>query len=117
MSFDVMHRIHTRWLTLSAHVYEHNIRALYTIFTCELKLECSSYLATAWRLMLEVVTDEGVSSVKIFGFMADNASGGWNVVCDIFWGGMPNLERDWMHFIFFIQSLRRHTVKGILESK
>lgn len=44
VSFDVMHRIHTGWMTFSAHVYDHNIRALCTIFTCELKSECAHRL-------------------------------------------------------------------------
>ncbi|CAM6092130.1 unnamed protein product [Calypogeia fissa] len=35
--FDVMHRCTRGWLTLSAHIYDHHLRALSTIFTCELK--------------------------------------------------------------------------------
>lgn len=64
VSFDVMHRIHTRWVTFSAHVYDHNIQALCTIFTCELKFELS--LATAWRLMLEVAAEEAFPDIDIF---------------------------------------------------
>lgn len=47
VSFNGMHRIYSGWLTFSAHIYDHNIRALCTIFTCELKSECASSMATA----------------------------------------------------------------------
>lgn len=117
VSFDVMHRIHSGWLTFSAHVYDHNIRALCTIFTCELKSECAASLATAWRLMLDVAREEGLIEVEIYGFMADNASAGWNAVRDVFGNSIPNPERERSDAFHFMQSLRRHTIEGILESK
>lgn len=77
------------WLTFSAHDYDHNIRALCTIFTCELKSECASSLVVAWRLMLEVSSEEGFPDIEIFGFKADNASAGWNVIWEVFLGWGP----------------------------
>lgn len=37
--------------------------------------------------MLKVAAEEGFCDVKIFGFMAGNASVGWNVVWEVIWGG------------------------------
>lgn len=117
VSFDVMHRITSGWLTFSAHVYDHNIRALCTIFTCELKSEDAESLATAWRLMVGVAAENGLKNVEIYGFMADNAIAGWNAVRNVFWNGIPNPERERSDAFHFQQSLQRHTREGILESK
>lgn len=83
-NFDVMHCITTRWLTFSAHVYDHNVQALCTIFTCKLKFEYCSSLAIVWRLMVEVAEEEGFGEVQIHGFMVDNSSAGWNAVREVF---------------------------------
>jgi hypothetical protein len=47
--FNVMYQITTNWLTFSAHVYDHNYRALCTIFTCELMAKDCTSCEIAWR--------------------------------------------------------------------
>lgn len=49
--------------------------------------------------------------------MVDNASVSWNVVQEVFWGGIPNPGREIFDAFHLCQSLRKHTVEGILESK
>jgi hypothetical protein len=71
--FDVMHRINTKWLTLSAHVYDHDYRALCTIFTCKLMAKDAPSCKIAWITMQDVAKEHGIPEVHIHGFMADNA--------------------------------------------
>lgn len=65
----------------------------------------------------EVATEEGPTDVQIYGFMADNASAGWNAVREVFWEGIPNPERERSDAFHYFKSLRRHTNEGVLEGK
>jgi hypothetical protein len=71
--FDVMHQITTGWLTFSAHIYDHNYRALCTIFTCKLLAKDADSCKIAWTKMIEIARESGVTNVHIHGFVADNA--------------------------------------------
>ena len=117
VSFDVMQRSTKDWLTFSAHVYDHNYRALCTIFTCELRSEDAASLEVAWKLMLDVARENGVLDVKIHGFMADNASGGWNAVRNVFFNGLADASRERSDAFHWQLSLRRHTLEGIIDGK
>lgn len=44
----MMHKLIDDWITMSAHVCNHNYHALYTIFTCELKFEDVTSQVIAW---------------------------------------------------------------------
>lgn len=65
--------------------------------------------------MVEVCEEEGLGDLQIYGFMTDNASVGWNVVREVFWNGIPNPERERSDAFHYFQSLRRHTIEGIVE--
>lgn len=71
--FDVMHQTTFGWLTMSCYVYDHNYLTLCTIFTCELCSEDTLSQETTWRKMLKVAVENGVSNIKIEGFMAKNS--------------------------------------------
>jgi hypothetical protein len=103
--FDVMHQITTDWLTFSAHVYDHNYRALCTIFTCELMAEDWASCEIAWRKMISVAREFGVSDIQIHGFMADNASGGWNAVRKVFMGGICDRDKERSDAFHWAQSI------------
>ena len=115
--FDVMHRINTGWLTFSAHVYDHNYRGLCTIFTCELMSEDAESQETAWREMISVAKEKGLTSIEIHGFMADNAQAGWIAVRNVFFDGLPNPGRERSDCFHFKKSLRQHTLDCILPQK
>lgn len=117
VSFDVMHRVTTGWLTFSAHVYDHNYRALCTIFTCKLRAKDAASLEIAWRLMVEIAHDHGVKSIEIAGFMGDNSIQGWIAVRNVFWEGNPNPDKERSDAFHFAQSFRRHTIEGILPGR
>ena len=88
---DVMHRcVDKKWLTMSAHVYNHFYRGLCTIFVCELVSEDTSALQTAWSVMRRVCLQHGLDKVEFCGFIADNAQAGWNAIRNEFWGGKVN---------------------------
>ena len=114
--FDVMHRIKDGWLTLSAHVYDHNYRALCTIWTCELKAENQESCEIAWEKMIEVARFYGFCAIHIHGFMADNAAAGWNAIRKVFFGGIKNPARERSDTFHYAQSLCRHTQDCIKES-
>jgi len=109
--FDVMRRITIGWLTFSAHVYDHNYRALCTIFTCELMAEDSPSLEIAWRQMVDVAREYGLLQVHIHGFMADNAIGGWIAVRNVFFGGVRDLDKEISDAFHWAQSLLCHLAK------
>lgn len=115
--FDVMRRLSDGWLTFSSHVYDHHYRSLCTIFTCELKSEGAKSIATAWRQMIDVAKENGVPRVEIYGFMADNAIGGWNAVREVFFGGVSAPDRERSDAFHWSQSLHRHTRGCIVDGK
>lgn len=115
--FDVMHRCTKGWLTFSAHVYDHNFRALCTIFTCELRGEDAGSLEKAWTLMIDVAKENGLENITIKGFMADNAEAGWIAVRNVFFGGFPDPERERSDAFHFRQSFIRHSQDGIKPEK
>ncbi|CAM6096701.1 unnamed protein product [Calypogeia fissa] len=112
--FDVMHRCIGGWLTLSAHIYDHHLRALSTIFTCELKAQDPLSQETPWRLMVNIAIRNGVPKVTIKGFMADNAEAGWEAVRNVFFNGKRDPNRDLFHFK---QSFVWHAKEGIPTGK
>jgi hypothetical protein len=78
--FDVMHKNTTGWLKFSAHIYDHHYWALCTIFMRKLMAKDAASCKIAWRQMIDVARQWRISNVPIHGFMADNASGGWNAI-------------------------------------
>ncbi|KAL3687524.1 hypothetical protein R1sor_013833 [Riccia sorocarpa] len=92
--FDVTWRVtKNEWKTFAVHVYDHNLRALATIFICELKGENHKCLEAAWRCMIDVIKENGEEPVTPYGFMADMAEVEWIVVRNVFWGGKANPEK------------------------
>ena len=115
--FDVMHRITKDWLTFSAHVYDHNYRALCTIFTCELMAEDASSMEVAWRLMLQVAEENDLKDVTIHGFMADNAQAGWNAVRNVFSNGFADATKERSDAFHYSLLLRKHTLECVVDGK
>ncbi|CAM6084792.1 unnamed protein product [Calypogeia fissa] len=115
--FDIMHRCTGGWLTFSAHIYDHHLRALSTIFTCELKAQDAESQETAWRLMVDIAKRHGVREVTIKGFMADNAEAGWQAVRRVFFNGKPKPTRERSDLFHFKQSFVRHAKEGVPFNK
>lgn len=114
--FDIMHRI-PLWLTMTVGVYDHNYRALCTIFTCELMAEDHQSLETAWRLMIQVAKENGLPKVYIHGFMADNAQAGWIAVRNVFFNGVPDATRERSDAFHYEMSMRKHNEECIIDGK
>ncbi|CAM6096679.1 unnamed protein product [Calypogeia fissa] len=113
LMFDIMHRCTGGWLTLNSHIYDHHLPALSTIFTCELKAQDPESQETAWRLMVDVASRNGVREVNIKGFMADNAEAGWQAVHRVFFNGLPDPSREQSDLFHFKQSFVLHANEGI----
>jgi hypothetical protein len=90
---------------------------LCTIFTCELKAQDEASQETAWRLMLEMAAQKGVDNIEIKGFMADNASTGWNAIRNVFFNGERRPEQERSDAFHFMQSYIRHSNEGVKEEK
>lgn len=129
VSFDVMKRLTMDWCTFSPHVYDHNYRALCTIFTCELMLEDTKSFEKAWRIMLDVARKNGIGNPTIYGFMADNqqsvwnavslerSQSAWNAVRNVFFGGVPNPERERTDAFHFYQCFHQHSIVGVHDNQ
>lgn len=85
-------------------MYGHNYYALYTIFTCKLKVEDVESLEVAWRTRKAIARQHGLVGVHIHGFIVDNAEAGWIVVRNIFFGRHPDLKRERSNAFHFYQS-------------
>jgi hypothetical protein len=115
---DVMHRmLDNKWVTMSAHVYDHHFCGLCTIFTCELVSQDTASLGIVWRLMLRVCKENDLENVTFKGFMADNAAAGWNAIRNTFWGGKVNVKREHSDAFHWAQSVERVTKKYIIVTK
>ncbi|KAL3677423.1 hypothetical protein R1sor_027371 [Riccia sorocarpa] len=82
--WDVMWRIESGWCTMGIHVYDHVNRCLCTIAICELKAEDSKSMEIPWRLLNEVMVENGHTPTDFYGFMADNAEAGWIAIRNVF---------------------------------
>ena len=114
--FDVMHQIKDGWLTLSAHVHDHNYCALCTIWTCELKAENQELCEIAWEKMINVGLFYRFCAIHIHGFMADDAAAGWNAIQKVYFGGIKDPARERSDTFHYAQSLCCHTQDCTKES-
>ena len=65
--------------------------------------------------MISVARQWEIPNVHIHGFMADNASGGWNAIRRVFTDGIRDPERERSDAFHWAQSLHWHTCKCIKE--
>jgi hypothetical protein len=67
--------------------------------------------------MIDVVRQSGIFDIQIHGFMANNASGGWNAVSKVFMGEIRDPNRERSDACHWAQSIHQHTILYIKESR
>lgn len=110
MLFDIKFRTNDGCVTMGTHIYDHHMRALCIVWTCELRSEDTKNQATAWCLMNKILAENGVQDSDIRSFRANNDEVGWKVVREIFW------------MVWFVRRRRGHmlftgTIIGVSHKK